>query len=69
MRKILQKAPLIAALAFSQRLGRADIAPANPNLVPQEFTIDDGPYQSASRSRCSSTGRNPRWRRPIGQER
>ncbi len=45
MRRILQSALVIAALtamALAQRLNR-DIAPANPNLMPQEFTIDDGP--------------------------
>jgi hypothetical protein len=46
MRKILQNALLIAALAavaFAQHQDRPGIAPANPNLVPREFTIDDGP--------------------------
>jgi len=46
MRKMLQNALLIAALAalaFAQHQHRPGIAPANPNLVPQEFTIDDGP--------------------------
>jgi len=32
----------LVAVAFAQGVDR-DIAPANPNLVPQEFTIDDGP--------------------------
>jgi len=46
MRKILQHALLIAALtavAFAQRLDRPDIAPADPHLVPRDFTVDDGP--------------------------
>jgi len=46
MRRILRSALLITALtsvAFAQRPGRAYSGPADPNLIPQEFTIDDGP--------------------------
>lgn len=46
MRKLLQSALLIGVLAagaFSQPQDGPEIPPANPNLAPQDFTIDDGP--------------------------
>jgi len=34
---------IVAAGAFSQGQGHPEIAPADPNLVPQDFSVDDVP--------------------------
>jgi len=46
MRNLIQMAVLIAALAvgsISHAQEGIELAPADPNLVPQDFTVDDGP--------------------------
>lgn len=46
MRNLIQMAVLFLVLAggsFSRAQEGIDLAPADPNLVPQDFTVDDGP--------------------------